>query len=84
MLIISELTFRKRFGNLMHGVDLRKMEFLGFRKVQIISILKNIERMAIVDFSQEFTRKETKLTFAKNFQFCKMGKKGLLVTKSAI
>ena len=53
MLIISELTFRKRFGNLMRGVDLRKMEFLGFRKVQIISILKNIERMAIVDFSQE-------------------------------
>ena len=84
LLIISELTFRKRFGNLMRGVDLRKMEFLGFRKVQIISILKNIERMAIVDFSQEFTRKETKLSFAKNFQFCKIGKKGLLVTKSAI
>ena len=67
------LTFRKRFGNLTRGVDLRKMEFLGFRKVQIISILKNIERMAIVDFSQEFTRKETKLTFAKQIQLSKMG-----------
>ena len=73
MLIISELTFRKRFENLIRVVDLRKMEFLTFRKVQIISMLKNIERMTIVDFSQEFTRKETKLTFAKNFQFCKMG-----------
>ena len=83
-MIISELTFRKRFENLIRVVDLRKMEFLTFRKVQIISMLKNIERMTIVDFSQEFTRKETKLTFAKNFQFCKMGKKGLLVTKSAI
>lgn len=65
MLIISELTFRKRFENLIRVVDLRKMEFLTFRKVQIISMLKNIERMTIVDFSQEFTRKETKLTFAK-------------------
>ena len=72
-MIISELTFRKRFENLIRVVDLRKMEFLTFRKVQIISMLKNIERMTIVDFSQEFTRKETKLTFAKNFQFCKMG-----------
>ena len=64
-MIISELTFRKRFENLIRVVDLRKMEFLTFRKVQIISMLKNIERMTIVDFSQEFTRKETKLTFAK-------------------
>ena len=73
MLIISELRFRKRLENLMHGVDLRKMEFLVFCKTQTISLLKNIGRMTIVDFSQEFTRKETKLTFAKNFQFCKMG-----------
>ena len=51
----------------MHGVDLRKMEFLGFRKVQIISILKNIERMAIVDFSQKIMRKYAKKTFAKVF-----------------
>ena len=32
-------------------------------------------------FSQEFTRKETKLTFAKNIQFCKMGKKRLISHK---
>ena len=65
----------------MHVVDLRKMEFLVFCKIQIISLLKNIGRMTIVDFSQEFTRKETKLTFAKNIQFCKMGKKRLISHK---
>ena len=73
LLIISELRFRKRFENLIHGVDLRKIKFSEFRKMQIISLLKNIGRMTIVDFSQEFTRKETKLAFAKNSQFCKMG-----------
>ena len=34
----------------MHGVDLRKMEFLVFCNMQIISLLKNIGRMTIVDF----------------------------------
>ena len=34
----------------MHGVDLRKMEFLVFCKTQIFSLLRNTGRMRIVDF----------------------------------
>ena len=72
-MILSELRFRKRFGNLMHGVDLRKMEFLVFCKMQIISLLKNIGRMTIVDFFARVYSQRDKIDICEKIQLSKMG-----------
>ena len=78
MLIISELRFRKRFGNLMHGVDLRKRKFLVFCKTQIISLLRNIGRMRIVDFFARVYSQRDKIDICEKFPILQNGLKRLI------
>ena len=76
MLIISELRFRKRFENLIRGVYLRKMEFLVLCKMQIISQLKNIERMRIIDFFARVYSQRDKIDICEKISnFAKWAKK---------
>ena len=78
MLIISELTFRKRFENLIHGVDLQKMKFSEFRKMQIINLLRNTGRMIIVDFFARVYSQRDKIDICEKNPIKQNGLKGLI------